>query len=400
MTNVATRSADAAAPAGDADERLPLRVVDPEAERVVPPRRTPVRRGMHMVVVLVLLVAAAVVGVRFGPDFIARLGEEPAPAAAEPANVVVGLGTLMPRTEVITVAPPYGAADARIAELLVEEGDRVAAGQTLAVLDNRETLEAAVESARATVEARQAALAQVRNDVRASRDEARAALSGAGAGLAVARREFERGQELVRNRVIATSVQETREAAFLEAEQEVARARASLARFDYDDVDAQPDVVVAARNIDTAVADLARAEADLRKGAIVAPVAGTILTIHARVGETAGTEGLLNLGDTDAMMVRIEVYQTEIGKVALGDPVTVTAAALPQTLTGTVTRIGLEVQRQELVDEDPAANTDARVFRVWADLDEASTDVAAVFVNLQVRARIGEAKGGAAEGGE
>jgi HlyD family secretion protein len=44
------------------------------------------------------------------------------------------------------------------------------------------------------------------------------------------------------------------------------------------------------------------------------------------------------------------------------------------------------VRRQEIVNSIPAANTDARVVEVWVRLEKASSEAAARFVNLQVRA--------------
>jgi HlyD family secretion protein len=68
--------------------------------------------------------------------------------------------------------------------------------------------------------------------------------------------------------------------------------------------------------------------------------------------------------------------------------VELTAEALPQPLKGTVTRIGLEVGRQTVVDASPAALTDARVVEVTVSLEPDSARIAARFTNLQVTARI------------
>jgi HlyD family secretion protein len=57
-------------------------------------------------------------------------------------------------------------------------------------------------------------------------------------------------------------------------------------------------------------------------------------------------------------------------------------------LQGTVTRVGLEVGRQTLTDANPAANTDARVVKVYVRLDPDSSEVAARYTNLQVMGRI------------
>jgi HlyD family secretion protein len=101
----------------------------------------------------------------------------------------------------------------------------------------------------------------------------------------------------------------------------------------------------------------------------------------------------MNIGNIESMKVEVEVYQTQIGRVALGDAVEVTASALPRSLKGNVTRIGLEVGRQTLVDANPAALTDARVVKVTAALDRESMEFARRFTNLQVTARISVGSG-------
>ncbi|HYF52800.1 MAG TPA: HlyD family efflux transporter periplasmic adaptor subunit [Salinarimonas sp.] len=317
------------------------------------------------------------------------IARPPRPEVAVPApRNVVALGRLLPENDVVVVAPPYGASDARIAALLVGEGDTVKRGDGLAVLDNEGPLRAAVEAARATVGVREANLAQTRATVTASRDEARASLARAQSAAQAAEREFERAEELRRRGIVADATYDQRRAARDQATREVEAARATLSRFERRDPDAQPDVLVAARNLDAARAELARAERDLDRAAIRAPADGTVLAVHVRPGEKPGAKGVMNLGDLSRMTAELEVYQTQIGQVALGDPVTVTGDALPKPLTGTVTRIGLEVGRQSVTDASPAANTDARVVKVQVRLDPASSEVARRFTNLQVIGRI------------
>ena len=96
----------------------------------------------------------------------------------------------------------------------------------------------------------------------------------------------------------------------------------------------------------------------------------------------------MNLGDLSRMTAELEVYQTQIGQVAVGDSVILSADALPHSISGDVTRIGLEVGRQTMTDASPAANTDARVIKVFVRLDPASAEIARRFTNLQVLGRI------------
>jgi HlyD family secretion protein len=395
---------------------LPRLVVDRRSPvvdvRPIPAWRLWLRR-LHVIPIAMLLVAfGGFVGLYFQPPGLQKLMRlldlqpgagtstpiavpvdrrtpEPATGAAGSAvRIVAGLGRLLPLGDIRVIAPPFGAGDARIASLAVVEGEKVQKGAVLAVLDNERTLAAAVEAARGVVAAREAALRQVREQAVASRDEARALLAKAEAASANAQVEFERAADLVARGVYTRSSLDLKRALRDQAVQEVAKAKATLARFDVADMDTQADVVLATRNVESAKADLARAEADLEKAYIRAPLDGTVLTINARAGEKPGAQGIMTFGNIDQMMAEIEIYQTLIGAIAVGDPVTITADALPKPLQGKVTRIGLEVGRQTLTETTPAANTDARVVKVYVDLDPASTAIARPFTNLQVTARI------------
>lgn len=173
-----------------------------------------------------------------------------------------------------------------------------------------------------------------------------------------------------------------------ETVREVERSQAFLSRWDSAHPDQQPDVVVAQRTVDAARADFLRAEHDLDQAYVKAPINGTVLSIASKLGERPGRAGVMDIGDIDKMTVEIEIYQTRISHVSVGDRVRLNAEALPASLTAHVTRIGLEIGRQALIDASPAANTDARVVKVYADLDPESSKAARNFTNLQVTARI------------
>ena len=306
---------------------------------------------------------------------------------ADKQRPVTGLGKLLPVGDVITIAPPFGAGDARIAVIKVKEGDRVVRGDVLAVLDNEKPLLATVETAKAAVATREAALVQVRAATLASRDEAKASLDRASAAVVNASQEFNRSQSLRQRGFVTEQAFQQRKLALDQARRDADRAQATLSRFS-GDIGKQPDVIVAARNLDSAKADLASAQVGLNKAYVRAPVNATVLTITARPGERPGAQGIMNIGNIDTMQMEVEVYQTEIKRVRLGDAATASAESLPSELRGTVARIGLEVGRQTLVDSSPAANTDARVVKVTVTLDPESSQVARRFTNLQVTAKI------------
>lgn len=398
------------------DEDLPLEVPAPEKEAE---RRTMfgwlLRRACYLPLLFLLMATGGVIGMYFQPPLLQYIfkttGLEPGGGTdtpiALPAQVrealetgqvvpsrtdIVALGKILPKDDVITVAPPYGAGDARVARIEVRIGDKVAEGDTIAVLDNLAQLQSGVDSARAGLAVKDANLQQVRQTVRASKAEERAALERAQSVLENAQTELQRTRELFDRGIVTRAALDNAESARRQADRDVERAKATLGRFDGDDLDSQPDVIVALRNLEAARAELTAAQRDLDKAYVRAPSTGTVLDIHVRSGEKPGEQGVADIGDLEAMKVEIEVYQTEIGRVALGDEVEVIANAFDRRLAGTVTQIGLEVGRQTIIDDDPVANTDARVITVTAGLEPASSQTAARFTNLEVVARIKSGK--------
>ena len=147
------------------------------------------------------------------------------------------------------------------------------------------------------------------------------------------------------------------------------------------------DVRVARAELNSALADVEKARADLEQAHARSPINGRVLEIHTRPGEPISADGIAELGQTDQMYTIAEVYQSDIHKVQLGQQATITSEALTETLHGNIDRIGWQVQRQNVVNSDPAANIDARVVEVWVLLDEASQK-AERFANLQVTVEI------------
>jgi HlyD family secretion protein len=398
-----------------ASKNLPLPVVDRGPLASIPPTATGSWRLLRFLPVLLLLPIGGVIGLYFQPPGVrfvmSKLGLEPGGGTSNPIAVprspvaqqqqpegrsgvqtVAGLGLLLPESRVLTIAPPFGAGDARIAVFPAREGERVEAGAVLAVLDNETSFKAALASAEATLMARRSVLQQTKDNVILSRNEAKTGLERAEASLVRARSDFERYTTLRSTNAASEATFEEKRLAFKQAEADVERAKATLARYSFEKVDEQIDVMVAQRNVDTAMADVTRARIELDKSYVRAPITGTVLTINTRVGEKPGSAGILTLGNIDRMMVEAEVYQSVVSAVKSGQSVTISADALPRPLTGTVSRVGLEVGRQTLTDASPAANTDARVVKVYIDLDAESSAVARGFSKLQVTAAISVGK--------
>ncbi|KXF78103.1 hypothetical protein ATN84_23290 [Paramesorhizobium deserti] len=302
---------------------------------------------------------------------------------------VVALGRLIPDGGTLAVALPSGAGDARIARLLVPEGDRVDAGQILAELDNLPQLLAAKRSAESTLAAQVAALAQVKASTVASLAEAQAARASAEAALALAKQDLSRLTRLAESKVTTQALLQQAQSNVIKATAELGRTAALVERFNGAESGNQSDIVLAARNVDLARANLARADEDLAASRVVAPRAGTVLEIRARVGEKPSTAGIMTIGDVERMTAELEVYQTDVKKVALDQTVSMTAEALRAPLTGKVIRIGQIVGRQSVMSNEPAANADARIVLVTVALDAESSVEARTYTNLEIIGRIG-----------
>ncbi len=374
------------------------------------PRRRFRKRFLLVLLFPAVMFAGAVMGMYFQPPalqgFYAVTGLQPGAGSRTPIALppeiemprqiaetllpsdVVGLARIMPRGDIAVVAAPYGAGDARVAEILISVGDTVARGETLARLDNAPALEGAVLQAEANLAVRQAILMQTRSAILASRAEAQASLDQARASAQDATSTLERTQALAERGVTTTATLDTAQSRASEAAQAVLRAEATLERFVALEIDEQPDVVVAARNVTATEAELARARMDLARAEVRAPISGTILNIHATPGQRPPNDGIMEMGDIGQMMAEVEIWQDRIAAISPGQPVEIVAEALGRSLQGQVESVGLTVGRQGLISNDAAANSDARVIRVLVMLDAASSERAARYTNLEAVARI------------
>lgn len=364
-------------------------------------------RPQWLVAILALLFLGGVLGLYFqGPAlraFYRVTGLEPGGGARQPIALplprpeatavasiheVVALGRLMPRDGTITVHAPYGAGDARVARLLVTEGDEVQAGEVIAELDNASALASAVALAEANLAVRQAALRQTQALISSTEGEVRASLRRARAVAKHAATELKRTQRLFADGVATQADLDTAQTTAQEANYEVQRLSATRARYDEDDITHQADVALAQSNVTAAEAQLEQAQRDHERAQVRAPWAGTILSVNVRAGEKPTTQGVVELGDLSQMTAELEVYQTDIGRIHDGQSVVLEAAPLgPEPLRGWVTEIGLKVGRQSITRDEPAANTDARVVLVTVTLDEASSKRARRLTGLEVVGR-------------
>ncbi len=134
--------------------------------------------------------------------------------------------------------------------------------------------------------------------------------------------------------------------------------------------------------VEMARAGLDRAIANREMSTVRAPIDGQILEIHARAGESVNEKGIVEIGDTRRMYAVAEVYETDIGRVKIGQHALISSPAFPRVLTGKVERIGLLIGKKDILKTDPVSDADARVVEVEIFLDDAES--AARLTNLRV----------------
>ena len=351
-----------------------------------------------------------------------------APQTAQPEVVpivqtVTALGYLEPRGEVIKLSAPSSTGGTnRVEQLLVRQGEAVQAGQAIAVLDSRDRLQAALVEAqkqvdvarsnlaivqagakRGEVNAQQAEIARLEAQRQGDTQAQAATIARLQAELQNAQVEAQRYESLYQQGAASASLRDSKALALATTQRslqeaqvvlnqiqttrspELASAVATLDRI----AEVRPvDVAAAQARVEQAIAAVQQAQAQLDLATVRAPQAGVVLEIHTRPGELVSTDGIVELGQTQQMTALLEVYETEIGKVKLGQTVKLFADSFPDSLAGEVVEIGVQVKRQNVVNSDTTANIDARVIEVRVQLDPASAQKVAGLTNLQVTGEI------------
>ena len=232
--------------------------------------------------------------------------------------VVTASGTVQAKRFVDISAVQMG----RVTKLGVEEGDRVKAGQFLLEI-NPNALKGTVQRGEAAVAAAHAGLAQSKVNVETAR-----------ATLSLAEIQVKRQRDL-------WSQQLTTKEALDKAENDVKIARSELSA-------RQTAIDSSQEMINQEAASLDTSRYNLRQVTLVAPFDGIVTRRNIQEGENvvvgtmnnAGTQ-LLTVADMGVIQAEVEVDETDIPAVQIGQPAKITIDALQdRTFTGRVTEIG------------------------------------------------------------
>src|SRR5579864_5776938 len=205
----------------------------------------------------------------------------------------------------------------------------------------------------------------------AAREAAYAAVGEAQAVETAARQELERRLALVGRGV---STRQSVEQAQRDYEVAQQHRKAAFAKYALvNDPARDEDVVIAKARVAAAQAAVDQARAELDKTVVRSPIDGTILRVHRRPGELVSTffvdQPIVTVGDLSRLFVRAEIDETDIAKVAVGQPASVTAEAFGGTrFPGKVVRVGDMLGPKKVHTGDPAERTDTRVLDVMIEL--------------------------------
>jgi HlyD family secretion protein len=210
----------------------------------------------------------------------------------------------------------------RVTRLGVEEGDRVKAGQFLLEIDPN--------TLRGTVQRSEAAVA----GARAGLDQAKVNIETAKANLNLAQDQAKRQRELWKQGLTTREALDQAESLLKVRETELAARQSEVANRE--------------QMIHQETATLSTNRYNLDQVTLVAPFDGIVTRRNIEEGENvvvgtmnnAGTQ-LLTIADMSIIEAEVEVDETEIPTVRIGQPAKVTIDAMPgRTFTGKVTEIG------------------------------------------------------------
>lgn len=331
-------------------------------------------------IILIVLVALSAGGYWVYQNYMATTGqpqeerEEAIVQRGSLAAMVNATGSILPERQTTLSFKSPG----RVAEVMVEEGQFVHTGETLARLETTD-LEFAVSQAELALQTAQAQLLRVQQppseyDIAAAQaglDSARAAYRKLLAGpsteeIKVARANLEQAEaalaqaQLAYDQVAdrpdvamlpqalqleqATISYEAAKASFdltmrqpsgaeeAAAESAIAQAEATLARL-LEGV-SEEDLIVAQLQVEQAQLSLDQARHQLEGTTLGAPHDGTVTLVAIQEGEVSGGQPAFVLTDLSQYHVDITVDEIDIGRVSAGQPVTITLDALPDEILG------------------------------------------------------------------
>lgn len=248
-------------------------------------------------------------------------------------ETVTASGKIYPETEV-KISPEVSG---EIIELNIEEGDSVIKGQLLVKINP------AIYSSQ--VQQAEASMMQTQSGVNNSQQMS----AQSKANFEQAQSNYNRNKKLFVDKVISATEFEQIEAAYKSAKASYEAAQANIAGGNY--------------GVKASAASLSQARENLLKTSIVAPRAGIISALSVKKGErvlgTSQMQGtqLLSIADMSRIELRVDVSETDIAKVKIGDTSIITADAYRnRKFTGVVSKIAVSSTTASTATSDQVTN--------------------------------------------
>ena len=259
--------------------------------------------------------------------------------------LVSASGTIQPKLSVDISSSVMG----RVTRLDVNEGDQVETGQFLMQIDP-ESLESAIARGEAALEVSES-----------GQEQARVAVETARVNLELSRDNLQRQQELWELRLVS---RETYDQAVTELELRETELRSR-----------EVEVTAAGQRIRQEFAMLDSARYDLSQVTMLSPIHGIVTRRNIEEGETVmvGTMNnpgtvLMTIADFSILEAEVEVDETDVPSVRLGQAAEIKIDALPnQTYHGVVTEIGNSPLQ---TDSQGQGGSQATNFKVVVTLNE------------------------------
>ncbi len=251
---------------------------------------------------------------------------------------VAALGQLNPLGEVRKLAATKSGMGGtpRLSKLLVQEGDTISKGQILAVFDNRPKLEADLEFEKANLNI-------LMHEIK------------------IQKREIDRYKMLVDKGVVEVIILDKMKDDLFILDEKVFNVKSTINAINY----------------------------DLEQTQLKSPIDGIILQILAREGERPDPSGVVNVGANQLMEALIEVYESDIDRVQIGQDVDLISenGGFNGSLKGQVSLISPQVRQRRVLSTDPTGDADSRVIEVRVKLDSSSAKKVSNLTGMKVIAR-------------
>ena len=258
--------------------------------------------------------------------------------AVERIQAVAALGQLNPLGQIRRLAAPNSGKGGtpRLSKLFIKEGDSISKGQILAVFDNRPKLEANLNSAQANLNI------LIRE-------------------ISIKKREIDRYQFLSDKGAVAQILLDKMKDDLYISDAKILKLKSAIEAI----------------------------KIDLEHSQLKSPIDGIVLQILVREGERPNTSGVIHVGANQLMEALVEVYESDIDRVQIGQSVDLISenGGFTGSLRGQVSLISPQVRQRRVLSTDPTGDADSRVVEVRVRLDNSSAKKVSHLTGIKVIAR-------------